>query len=101
MRINTGSVHANPKTAETATNTRRADVPQTREPGNDSVTVSPRARLLALARNALDAAPQIRASVVEAARARLSSGDGPCEGGEIARAMIDSISDTQTSEDAP
>jgi hypothetical protein len=100
MRINTGGVQPNPKTSQPATIAGRTEKPRTRETGTDNVTVSSRARLLALARNALETVPQIRPSVVEDARVRLSSGDGPSDGGEIARAMIDSISDTHTSEDA-
>jgi hypothetical protein len=56
------------------------------------VTVSEHARRLALGRNALRAASDVREGMVEAARAKLSAGAQASDGRAIARAMIDTIS---------
>lgn len=70
-----------------------AEPRQTSAGRSDDVTISPRARMLALAGNALQAAPDVRDGVVEAARARLSAGSEAADGRSIARAMIDTISE--------
>ena len=78
--------HGRPDTAApTEAQQRQAD--QT-----DDVSVSQRARTLSLGRNALQVAPDVREDMVEAARAKLSSGPEATDERAIARAMIDTIS---------
>lgn len=57
----------------------------------DQVSVSPQARLIALARVALDETPAVRGEVVDAARQRLQSGEASWDGQSIAGAIIDFI----------
>jgi len=95
MRIDTTGLYSSRKTSKAAPDPgSRPTTRAARRMTSDDVTVSARARLLALGNNALGAAPEIRASVVEAAREKLGNGGGAYDGGEIARAMIDSIADT-------
>ncbi len=60
--------------------------------GGDEVDVSPRARLIAVARKALDETPAVRREAVDAARERLEAEGEMWDGREIARAMFDAIS---------
>jgi len=60
--------------------------------GPDTVTVSSRARLLAMARQALDETALVRRAVVDDARARVA-GDAGWDGREVAAAMIDAITE--------
>ncbi len=94
MRIDISGVYANRNTSHAASEAGGHSTPHSAGKSRaDNVTVSSRARLLALGRNALDAAPTIRTSVVEAARARLNGGADSFDGAEIARAMMDGISE--------
>ncbi len=61
--------------------------------GTDQVSVSPRARLIALARQALDETPPVRREVVDAARARLQVEEPVWDDQTIAGAIVDTISD--------
>jgi hypothetical protein len=92
MRINMTALQAGPKSARSASETAgAAQTRSVREPAADNVTVSPRGRLLVLAREALDAAPEVRRAAIDAARDRLSGEVGVGDGKSIARAMIDTI----------
>lgn len=57
----------------------------------DDVQLSARARLLAIAREALAQTPSVRRSVVEAARARLQAGQYHTDGRSIAEALLATI----------
>lgn len=93
MRIDTGGLYPNQRATQGgARATGGPAAPPIREAVADNVTVSPGARLLALGRRALEDTPEVRTSVVEAARRRLSGGADACDGRAIARAMIESIS---------
>ncbi|MGI5819181.1 MAG: flagellar biosynthesis anti-sigma factor FlgM [Armatimonadota bacterium] len=97
MRITTSGLHAGAKPAQIASEAAgQAETRPAREVQADNVCVSSRARLLVLARDALEAAPAVRRDVVEAARDRLSSGPEAYDGHAIARAMIDAISEETT-----
>ncbi|MFW5866645.1 MAG: flagellar biosynthesis anti-sigma factor FlgM [Armatimonadota bacterium] len=98
MRIDTTGLYPSSKTSGTvAEPPSRAAANSTAESRADNVTVSSRARLLALGKSALGGAPEIRASVVEAAREKLGDGLDVYDGAEIARAMIDSVVETGAS----
>ncbi len=60
--------------------------------GPDTVTVSSRARLLAMARQALDETALVRRAVVDDARARVAGGAG-WDGREVATAMIGAVTE--------
>jgi len=60
--------------------------------GPDTVTVSSRARLLAMARRALDETDPVRSAVVDDARARIAA-DAGWDGQEVAAAMIGAITE--------
>jgi anti-sigma28 factor (negative regulator of flagellin synthesis) len=79
-------------TPDTAAQTETTSQPK---PDSDNVVVSPRARLLKMGHGALQEAPEIRPDVVEAARVKLKRGADVHDGGEIARAMIETISAVQ------
>ncbi len=70
----------------------RQRTPPPAESGPDSVTLSSNARLMAMARRALDESPPVRRSVVERARARLAS-DATWDGAEVAEAMMRAIAE--------
>lgn len=57
----------------------------------DDVQLSARARMMAIARQALQDTPPVRRSVVEAARARLQSGQYQTDGRSIAEALLTTI----------
>lgn len=57
----------------------------------DDVQLSARARMLAIARQALEDTPPVRRSVVEAARARLQAGRYRTDGQSIAEALLATI----------
>ena len=57
----------------------------------DDVKLSPRARMLAVARQALADTPPVRQSVVAEARAKLQAGEYTTDGRSIAEALIAEI----------
>jgi len=57
----------------------------------DGVELSPRARMMAIARQALAETPPVRRSVVEDARARLRAGQYRTDGRSIAEALLAAI----------
>ncbi|HUS79918.1 MAG TPA: flagellar biosynthesis anti-sigma factor FlgM [Armatimonadota bacterium] len=57
----------------------------------DDVKLSPRARMLEIARQALADTPPVRQSVVAAARAKLEAGEYTTDGRSIAEALIAAI----------
>lgn len=93
MRIDTSGLYASSRpTSNTEKPTSRPQAAPLRDSGPVNVSVSPRARLLALGREALAKTPDVRRPVVDAARARLGARDA-FEGSTIARAMIDTITE--------
>jgi len=93
MRIDVSGLHASRKPTQDAPDAgAERDVTPARDTAPVNVSVSSRARLLAMAHRALQDAPDVRRSAVEAARQRLSD-PGACDGRTIARAMIESISE--------
>lgn len=91
MRIDTTGIHAKHRTVQTPTS--RPTTPGTRSgrEGGDSVEMSSGARMMSIAREALSDVPDVRQSIVEGVRERLSSGAVSHDGSSIARAMIDTI----------
>jgi len=97
VRIDVSGLSPNRRAMHSATDaTGRPPAQTVRESGGDSVTVSPRARLLAAGQAALQDAPEVRSSVVDEARARLRSGGAVYDGQSIARAMIETITENAT-----
>jgi len=93
MRIKLDGLHASRRAGQAGKETDgRPNVASAREAVSDDVTVSSGARMLALGRKALQAVPEVRRPVVEAARLRLTSDADAPDGRAIARAMIDTIS---------
>jgi hypothetical protein len=70
-----------------------------REAASDNVAVSANARLLSAGRNALAREPQLRGPVVEAAREKLGDSPEAFDGRKVARAMIDTIAETEPASD--
>lgn len=100
MRIDTTGLHPNRTTRHDSSEAAGRPVANAaRESGGDHITVSSRARLLALGRNALEAAPAIRMEAVEAARERLSAGADVYDGLQIARAMTAAITEETSPSD--
>ena len=64
--------------------------------GNDDVTLSTRARMLDVARQALADTPAVRQSFVDAARAKLMDGTYKADGRSIAEALIATVRGTAT-----
>jgi len=62
--------------------------------GGDDVTLSARARMLAVARQALADTPAVRQSVVDAARAKLADGTYKADGRSISEALIATVRGT-------
>lgn len=93
MRIDVSGLYTSRKPTCDASDTHAGqDVAPVRDTTSVNISVSSRARLVAMAHRALKDAPDVRRSAVEAARRRLSS-PGACDGRTIAQAMIDSISE--------
>ncbi|MGC9320594.1 MAG: flagellar biosynthesis anti-sigma factor FlgM [Armatimonadota bacterium] len=87
MRIDASGLYpTNPNTGG-ADEARRQRSEPVHGAGGDSVTLSSRARLMAVARQALDESPPVRRSAIEAARLRLSDGDARWDSGAIVEAM--------------
>ena len=75
MRIESTAVSSLARSAGDAGSAGKADSAQAgRTPAGDAVQLSPRARMLAIARKALEETPAVRRSVVDEARARLKAG---------------------------
>lgn len=95
MRIDTNGLHptrmGNGMTSDART---RRSTATTASGGADSVTLSPRARLLALVRRALDESPAVRSSVVEAARQRLAA-KTDWDGSDVAEAIMQAITENR------
>lgn len=94
MRIDASGLYPSRKAGDAANDTGSArESGQAAQHGGDQVSVSSRARLISLARQALDETPAVRREVVDAARQRLEAGDAVGDGQSIAGAIFDSISD--------
>jgi flagellar biosynthesis anti-sigma factor FlgM len=57
----------------------------------DDVSLSPQARLVAMAKRALSEVPGVRASVIERARERLQAGQYDADGRRIAEAILEAL----------
>lgn len=94
MRVDTTGLYPSRSTSKAASETApRPPAQSPRAVGSDNVTVSSQARLLALGKTALGSAPELRTSVIDVAREKLSSTPNVYDGDEIARAIIDSITE--------
>ncbi len=93
MRINSGGLHPtrmNTDIGADLTSGRTQATPS--DAGPDTITVSSRARLLGMARRALDRTAPVRSSVVADARARVA-GHAAWDGNKLAAAMISAITE--------
>jgi flagellar biosynthesis anti-sigma factor FlgM len=94
MRIDASGLYPSRRAGDAAGESQqRQEATALERSGADRVSVSPQARLIALARMALDETPAVRSEVVDAARQRLQTGAVSWDGQSIAGAIIDSISD--------
>ena len=94
MRVDPGGLYPSRPAAETRSDAHSgSETDCVRQAAGDQVSVSPRARLIALARQALDEAPVVRQDAVEAARQRLQAGTESWDGRSIAGAIFNAISD--------
>ncbi len=93
MRVDPSRLYRNSRAADCSTDVdRRRAAEAVRGHGGDDVTLSSQARLVAMARRALDETPGVRPSVVEAARHRLTAGP-PSDGRSIAEAILQSVAE--------
>jgi cytidylate kinase len=95
MRIDPSGLYPSRRPTEATPDTRAGqDAGAVERAGGDEdeVDVSPRARLIAVARRALDETPAVRDEAVDAARERLEAEGEIWDGRDIARAMFDAIS---------
>jgi hypothetical protein len=91
MRIDTSGLYPTQMNTEMGTEPgARQTQAVASDAGPDTVTVSPHARLLAMARRALDETAPVRDAVVADARARIAA-DARWDGDEVAAAMITAI----------
>ncbi|MGD9498189.1 MAG: hypothetical protein AB7Y46_17945 [Armatimonadota bacterium] len=91
MRINTSGLHSTRTSTDLTADLRsHPAAPTVTRSGPDTVTVSARARLLALARDALAEVPAVRPGVIEAARARLARSEG-WDDAQVAEAIVRAI----------
>lgn len=92
MRIeNTGFPEVSRSGATPEKIDRRNETEAPRQGAVDSVSLSSRARLLAIAKRALAEVPAVRASVVERARERLQAGEYEADSRLIADAIIEAL----------
>lgn len=87
-----GGLHPTRGSADAASDARASRrTPTAAEGAGDDVTLSSRARLMAMAQKALDETPAVRQSVVDRARETLEGGSERWDGASVARAMVESI----------
>lgn len=93
MRINANGLSPTRGNTDLSTPLRPGAPAVTASATQDRVTLSPRAQLLAAARNALARTPATRPEVVTEARGRLEAG-GSWDSGELAAAMIRTVTES-------
>lgn len=92
MRIESTGVSSLARSAGDAGSVGKQDSAQAaRGLAGDAVQLSPRARMLAIARKALADTPAVRRSVVDDARAKLQAGQYQTDGRSVAEALLATI----------
>lgn len=92
MRINANGLYPTRGSTDLTTDARPSAPPAATPAGQDTVTLSPRAQLVAAARNALGRTPATRPEVVAEARGRVVAG-GSWDSRELAAAMIRTVAE--------
>ncbi|MEA3402912.1 MAG: flagellar biosynthesis anti-sigma factor FlgM [Armatimonadota bacterium] len=87
MRIDGSGLYRTSASASGADEARGRRSKAVRRAGGDNVALSSRARLMAVAKQALNESPPVRRSAIEAARLRLSDGDAQWDSRAIVEAM--------------